>query len=373
MKIKSNILGFVFLLLMLCKPIYANSINIEEYIILAQHYYNKKDYTRSIEEYHKAIELSKDNNVSEIVKDLILSYYKYAETKFANKEYTTAIDNYKSAIFLINSFELHKNKKYARIRKNSNKNLKKCLKMVKFSTSLTNRYERAKNLMNDKKYAAAGYEYVLVSGDAKYKTDCYKQLIEINGKYKNIKEQNKYKNLITPFIINQKKPIPPKYRPILPFSNYKKIKFVGDIASNLTPTVDKKISTAPITTGDSIKSVEFKPQPILMPMSGINYHKNGDWEQYQNDIISVLKKNWQNDSIGQDYVVEVEVKVSNVGNLLSCNLIKSSNSSIIDKKAIKAVLSTYPFFSTDIQYEVEYNIKFDSKNGQIFISNPIYE
>lgn len=131
--------------------------------------------------------------------------------------------------------------------------------------------------------------------------------------------------------------------------------------------------TGPITNREIKSNADLVPQPSVAPIfKDVNYDNIlSPWEQYKNALLPIIKKNWDDAFKGQNYVVIIGVKVSNVGKLLSCNLIKSSDSRTVDKSAIKAILKTYPFFSTDIQYEVKYDIKFDYKSGEVIVNDPV--
>lgn len=327
----SNIL-FVFMLL--GNSVFAQSMSKEDYITIAKSYCEDKDYSRAIATYNQALNLFGNEGNIELVKGLILAYYQYAQVNFSKKEYPEAMNNYRSVIFLIKTFFLQNDFIFSPILEMSINNLNKCIQKTNFDMSISNRYNVANKLMKEKKYAAAGFEYSFAIKADIYESVCRNQLLLIN---------KKYKNGVEIYNINED------------MKNSSSTKSNTD-KTNQTVVVDE-ISSNPDTGTNNSNDIGAV----------------SSWEIYKNELLTKLKNHWDNRFKGQDYVVEVEIKVSNVGKLLSCNLIKSSNSSVVDKMAIKSVLTTYPFFSTDIQYSVKYNIKFDSKSGQIFISDPIDE
>lgn len=363
----SNIL---FLLIIVCNPVWAQKMSKDGYMTFAKSYCDNKDYARSIATYNQALNLYGNNGNIDIVRELILAYYKYARANFLDKEYAKAMNNYRSVIFLINSFSLNEDPTYAKLLKISNTNLNICIEKTKLSLSIPERYEIANQLMKEKYYAAAGYEYSIVSSYVKYREACLKQLLLINQKYKNDMEiyriqcdmdREHLSSLPEPDVKSDK-----QNEPDMAYTNK------SDLLSEENKT---NFNTNPITNRKVQADINMTPQPIIIQN---NTNINGieevsSWEIYKNKLLPIIKDNWDNKFQGQNYVVEIEVKVSNLGDLLSCKFIKSSDIMNVDKTAMKAILKTYPFFSTDIQYAVKYSIKFDIKSGQIFISDPIDE
>ena len=150
-----------------------------EHYTLGQEYLSNYQFASAIIEFQSALKINYLDNSARI--GLINSYL--ANGSFLankNKDYTGAADCYRSALFYLLYFPPN-----STTNPNSNsvlqvkKNLDSCLSVIKYDKSSQNRYNTAKQLRAEGKFAAAGYEFMQAIGDRTYVKECFEQMGDI--------------------------------------------------------------------------------------------------------------------------------------------------------------------------------------------------
>jgi len=150
-----------------------------EHYSLGQEYLSNYQFASAILEFQSALKINYMDNSARI--GLVNSYLangSYLANK--NKDYVGAADCYRSALFYLLYFPTNST---TNVSSNSvqqvKNNLEKCLGVIKYDKSFSNRYSTAKQLRAEGKFAAAGYEFMQTIGDKTYVKDSFEQMGDI--------------------------------------------------------------------------------------------------------------------------------------------------------------------------------------------------
>lgn len=163
-----------------------------EHYTLGQEYLSNYQFASAILEFQNALKINYMDNSARI--GLINSYL--ANGSFLankNKDYHGAADCYRSALFYLLYFPSNST---TNLSSNSvqqvKKNLEACLNVIKFDKTSTNRFNTAKQLRAEGKFAAAGYEFMQSIGDRAYVKDSFEQMGDIMKLLRNNQKSVEY-------------------------------------------------------------------------------------------------------------------------------------------------------------------------------------
>ncbi len=150
-----------------------------EHYTLGQEYLANYQYSSAILEFQNALKINYMDNSARI--GLINSYL--ANGSFLankNKDYEGAANCYRSALFYLLYFPANSatNQSGSAVSKVKN-NLETCLNTINFDSSYKNRFDTARQLRAEGKFAAAGYEFMQTLGDKAYIKDSFEQMGDI--------------------------------------------------------------------------------------------------------------------------------------------------------------------------------------------------
>lgn len=149
-----------------------------EHYTLGQEYLSNYQYASAILEFQNALRINYMDNSARI--GLINSYL--ANGSFLankNKDYRGAADCYRSALFYLLYFPSNSTSASSNSVQQVKKNLEACLNVIKYDTTSKNRFNTAKQLRAEGKFAAAGYEFMQSIGDRAYVKDSFEQMGDI--------------------------------------------------------------------------------------------------------------------------------------------------------------------------------------------------
>lgn len=156
----------LFGFLLLSQPVFAG---FKEHFDLAQEYLANYQYSSAITEFKNALKINYLDNSARI--GLVNSYLARG-TYYANNEknYAKAADDYRSALFYLTLYPTEessvKNSFHAIEQVNNSLNI--CYDLIKFETSPSSRFEKAKQLRAEGNFSAAAYEFSKSLADKSY-------------------------------------------------------------------------------------------------------------------------------------------------------------------------------------------------------------
>ncbi len=156
----------LFGFLLLSQPAFAG---FKEHFDLAQEYLANYQYSSAITEFKNALKINYLDNSARI--GLVNSYLARG-TYYANNEknYAKAADDYRSALFYLTLYPTEessvKNSFHAIEQVNNSLNI--CYDLIKFETSPSSRFEKAKQLRAEGNFSAAAYEFSKSLADKSY-------------------------------------------------------------------------------------------------------------------------------------------------------------------------------------------------------------
>ena len=156
----------LFGILLLSQPAFAG---FKEHFDLAQEYLANYQYSSAITEFKNALKINYLDNSARI--GLVNSYLARG-TYYANneKDYTKAADDYRSALFYLTLYPTDessvRNSSHAIDQVNNSLNI--CFDLIKFDTSPSSRFEKAKQLRAEGNFAASAYEFSKSLADKTY-------------------------------------------------------------------------------------------------------------------------------------------------------------------------------------------------------------
>ena len=162
-----------------------------EHYTLGQEYLSNYQYASAILEFQNALRINYMDNSARI--GLINSYL--ANGSFLankNKDYRGAADCYRSALFYLLYFPSNSTSASSNSVQQVKKNLEACLNVIKYDTTSKNRFNTAKQLRAEGKFAAAGYEFMQSIGDRAYVKDSFEQMGDIMKLLRNNQKSVEY-------------------------------------------------------------------------------------------------------------------------------------------------------------------------------------
>ena len=163
-----------------------------EHYTLGQEYLSNYQFASAILEFQNALKINYMDNSARI--GLINSYL--ANGSFLankNKDYLGAADCYRSALFYLlyfpsNSATTHSSNSVQQVKKN----LEACLNVINYDKTSQNRFNTAKQLRAEGKFAAAGYEFMQAIGDRAYVKDSFEHMGDIMKLLRNNQKSVEY-------------------------------------------------------------------------------------------------------------------------------------------------------------------------------------
>ena len=151
----------------------------EEHYTLGHQYLENYQFASAIAEFQNALKINyKDSSARIGLVNSYLSSGSFSVNK--NKDYKSASDAYRSALFYLLYYpSADETKPNATSVEQVKRNLEVCLNQLSFDKSAQNRFNTAKQLRAEGKFAAAGYEFLQAQGNAKYLKESYVNVAEI--------------------------------------------------------------------------------------------------------------------------------------------------------------------------------------------------
>lgn len=162
-----------------------------EHYALGQEYLSNYQFASAILEFQNALRINYMDNSARI--GLINSYL--ANGSFLankNKDYRGAADCYRSALFYLLYFPSNSASASSNSVQQVKKNLEACLSVIKYDKTSQNRFNTAKQLRAEGKFAAAGYEFMQSIGDRAYVKDSFEQMGDIMKLLRNNQKSVEY-------------------------------------------------------------------------------------------------------------------------------------------------------------------------------------
>ena len=160
--------------LCLCSIPAVSLAGFSEHYTQGQEYLKNYQYSSAIQEFQSALKINYLDNSARI--GLVNSYL--ANGAFLvnkQKDYAEAANCYRSALFYLLYYPAESSTGSAEIPQIKNY-LEKCLKGADFDKSVQNRFNTAKELRAEGKFAAAGYEFMQTLGERQYVKDSFEQM-----------------------------------------------------------------------------------------------------------------------------------------------------------------------------------------------------
>lgn len=166
---------------LVCAALACNVANasFEEHYNSAQQYLSQFQYSSAIMEFKKALRINYLDNSARV--GLINSYLARG-TYLANKDrdWEHAANDYRAALFYLKYYPSSQDvQNSSSAIANAVQNLNVCLSELKFNTSPSSRYQKAKALRSDGSFAEAGYEFAQTLSDTSIKKNSLEQIGDI--------------------------------------------------------------------------------------------------------------------------------------------------------------------------------------------------
>lgn len=172
-----SIINIIFCLFITCS---AAKADFAGHYDLAQQYLSQYQYSSAINEFKKALRI---NYLDDSARIGLINSYLARGTYFANKDkdWENAANDYRAALFYLRYYPQSNQDVQNSMQaiSNSTQNLNQCLAMLKFNTSASSRYQKAKDLRLQGFFPEAGYEFAQTLSDPNLKKNSYEQIADI--------------------------------------------------------------------------------------------------------------------------------------------------------------------------------------------------
>lgn len=171
-----------FLCLICCLFLTAVAVKADfaEHYNAGQQYLTQYQYSSAISEFKKALRI---NYMDDSARVGLVNSYLARGTYYANndKDWEDAANDYRAALFYLRYYPVSNEdiQNSSNASANATQNLNQCLAILKFNTSPSSRFQKAKDLRLQGLFAEAGYEFEQVLSDPSLQKTAYEQIGDV--------------------------------------------------------------------------------------------------------------------------------------------------------------------------------------------------